>query len=101
MAGALEPRGAPKRKSRVILCHSGFAGRLERFIFASPAGALITLLLFCTQRERVRRRPVVPVSGCGSGLPEGLHGSQPLVCSGCKEALIQHPWTAKKRFPRI
>lgn len=46
MAGAPEPRGAPKRKSRVILCHSGFAGRLERFIFASPAGALITLLLF-------------------------------------------------------
>lgn len=67
MAGAPEPRGAPKRKSRVILCHSGVAGRLERFIFASPAGALITLLLFCTQRERVRRRPVVPVSGCGSG----------------------------------
>lgn len=81
MAGVPEPRGAPKRKSRVILCHSGLAGRLEGFLFASPAGALITLLLCCTQRKRVRRRPVVPVSGCGSGLPEDLHGSQPLVPS--------------------
>lgn len=81
MAAAPEPRGAPKRKSRVILFHSGFTGRLERFIFASPGDALITLLLLCTQRKRVRRRPVVPVSGCGSGLPRDLHGSQPLVSS--------------------
>lgn len=75
MAGAPEPRGAPKRKSRVILYHSGFAGRFERFIFASPAGALITLLLFSTQRKRVRR-PVVPVSGSGSGSGplQDLHG---------------------------
>ena len=73
MAGAPEPRGAPKRKSRVILYHSGFAARFERFIFASPAGALITLLLFCTQRKRVRR-PVVPVSGYGSGPLQDLNG---------------------------
>lgn len=86
MAGAPELRGAPKKKSRVILYHSGFAGRFERFIFAIPAGALITLLLFCTQRKRVRR-PVVPVSGYGSGPLLDLHGldlghgSQPLASS--------------------
>lgn len=86
MAGAPEPRGAPKRKSRVILYHSGFAGRFERFIFASPAGASITLLLICTQRKRVKK-PVVPVSGSFSGPLEDLHGldlgpgSQPLASS--------------------
>lgn len=71
MAGAPEPRGAPKRKSRVILYRSVFAGRFESFIFASPAGALVTLLLFCTQRKRVRR-PVAPESG--SGPLQDLHG---------------------------
>lgn len=84
MAGAPEPRGAPKRKSRVILYHSGFAGRFERFLFASPAGASITLLLICTRRKRFKT-PVVPVSGSGPleilhGLDLG-HGSQPLASS--------------------
>lgn len=94
MADAPRSRGAPKRKSRVILYCSGFAGRFESFLFASPAGALMILLLLCTQRRRVRRS-VVPVSGCASGSLQDLHkldialpGSEPFGSLASKEALI-------------
>lgn len=73
------PQTCGREDGRCPRAQRGTQEEVKRFIFVSPAGVLITLLLFCTQKERVRRRPVVSVSG--SGLPEDLHGSQPLVCS--------------------